>query len=145
MIENDLKRRCNVRTVSEEKAIARLYDLLDLQKEIESKFGISGYNVFVFGSYLTTRYVEGESDIDIAIYSEEFGLYLKISAFLEEYFNNKGIESDIFYIDTSMEAPIYCAPLKSQVQFTDYYPEKLTKFYYACQSKLEENKGRMAG
>ena len=133
-----------MRTKSEEKAIARLYDLLDLQKEIESKFGISGYNVFVFGSYLTTRYVEGESDIDIAIYSEEFGLYLKISAFLEEYFNNKGIESDIFYIDTSMEAPIYCAPLKSQVQFTDYYPEKLAKFYDACRSKLEENKGRIA-
>ena len=72
-------------------------------------------------------------------------MYLKVSAFLEEYFNNKGIESDIFYIDTSMEAPIYCAPLKSQVQFTDYYPEKLAKFYDACQSKLEENRGRMAG
>ena len=94
---------------------------------------------------MTTRYVEGESDIDIAIYAEDFGLYLKVSAFLEEYFNNKGIESDIFYIDTSMEAPIYCAPLKSQVQFTDYYPEKLAKFYDACQSKLEENRGRMAG
>lgn len=124
-----------MRTISEEKAIARLYDLLDLQKEIEIKFGTTGYNIFVFGSYLTTRYVEGESDIDIAIYSEEFGVYLKISAFLEEYFNDKGIESDIFYIDISMEAPIYCAPLKSQVQFTDYYPEKLTKFYDACQSK----------
>ena len=134
-----------MKSISEEKAIARLYGLLDLQKEIEIKFGATGYNVFVFGSYLTTRYVEDESDIDIAIYSEEFELYLKISAFLEEYFNAKGIESDIFYIDTSVEAPIYCAPLKSQVQFTDYYPEKLTKFYYACQSKLEENKGRMAG
>ena len=132
-------------TISEEKAIARLYGLLDLQKEIEIKFGTTEYNIFVFGSYLTTWYVEGESDIDIAIYAEDFGLYLKISAFLEEYFNDKGIESDIFYIDTSMEAPIYCAPLKSQVQFTDYYPEKLTKFYDACQSKLEENRGRMAG
>lgn len=102
-----------MRTISEEKAIARLYGLLDLQKEIEIKFGATGYNIFVFGSYLTTRYVEGESDI--------------------------------FYIDTSMEAPIYCAPLKSQVQFTDYYPEKLAKFYDVCQSKLEENRGRMAG
>lgn len=134
-----------MRTISEEKAIERLYDLLNLQKEIEVKFGTTGYNVFVFGSYLTTRYIEGESDIDIAIYTEEFGVYLKISAFLEEHFNNKGIESDIFYIDISMEAPIYCAPLKSQVQFTDYYPEKLTKFYDACRSKLEENRGRMAG
>ena len=134
-----------MRTISEEKAIGRLYGLLDLQKEIENKFGGSQYNVFVFGSYLTTRYVEGESDIDIAIYAEEFGVYLKISAFLEEYFNDRGIQSDIFYIDTSMEAPFYCAPLKSKVQFTDYYPEKLTKFYDACQLKLEENKGRMVG
>ena len=133
-----------MRTISEEKAIARLYDLLDLQKKIEIKFGTTEYNIFVFGSYLTTRYIEGESDIDIAIYAEEFGLYLRVSAFLEEYFDDKGIESDIFYIDTSMEAPIYCAPLKSQVQFTDYYPEKLTKFYDACRSKLEENKGRIA-
>lgn len=134
-----------MRTIEEEKAIARLYGLLDLQKEVEINFGTTEYNIFVFGSYLTTRYVEGESDIDIAVYSEEFGLYLKIAAFLEEYFNDKGIESDIFYVDTSMEAPIYCAPLKSQVQFTDYYPEKLVEFYNACQSKLEENRGRMAG
>ena len=107
------------------KVIARLYDLLDLQRKVESEFGSDGYNVFIFGSYLTTRYVEGESDIDIAIYSEDFELYKKVSIYLEEYFADKGIESDIFYVDITMEAPIYCAPLKSKVQFTDYYPQKL--------------------
>lgn len=132
-------------TVEEQKAIARLYGLLSLQKEIEKEFGTTGYNVFVFGSYLTTRYVEGKSDIDIAVYSEDFNLYVRLSSFLEDYFNSRGIESDIFYIDTSMEAAVYCAPLKSQVQFTDYYPQKLVDFYKSCQSKLEENKARMAG
>lgn len=44
-----------------------------------------------------------------------------------------------------MEAPIYCAPLKSEVQFTDYYPEELIKFRQACQRKLEETKARMVG
>ena len=123
-----------------EKAIVRLYNLLDLQKEVELKFGTADYNVFVFGSYITTRYVEGKSDIDIAIYSEDFGMYLKISSFLEEKFNDKGIKSDIFYIDISMQAPIYCAALKSKIQFTDYYPEKLVEFYKTCQIKLDENK-----
>ena len=35
--------------------------------------------------------------------------------YLEEYFAEKGIESDIFYIDLTMEAPVYCAPLKSEL------------------------------
>lgn len=134
-----------MRTIDEEKTIARLYDLLALQKEVGCVFGTTGYNIFVFGSYLTTRYVEGESDVDIAIYTEDFGLYIKIASFLEDYFTEKGIESDIFYVDTSVEAPIYCAPLKSQVQFTDYYPQELVDFYKSCQAKLEENRARVAG
>lgn len=135
----------DVMVSEKEKAMARLYELLDLQKSIEDIFGADRYNVFVFGSYITTRYVEGESDIDIAIYAEDFELYKKISLYLEEYFNSKGVESDIFYIDTTMEAPVYCAPLKSKVQFTDYYPQKLVDFYGKCKRKLEENKARMVG
>lgn len=128
-----------------EKAVARLYELLTLQKKVEEKFGDTGYNVFIFGSYITTRYKEGSSDIDIAIYSENFGLYKRLSLYLEEYFRQKGIVSDIFYIDTSMEAPVYCAPLQSEIQFTDYYPEKLVRFEKACRNKLEEVRARIAG
>lgn len=134
-----------MRTLDEENAIARLYELLNLQKDVEEKFGSNGYNVFVFGSYLTTSYVEGKSDIDIAIYSEDFNLYKRISLYLETYFRNKGVASDIFYIDVSMQAPIYCAPLRSKVQFTDYYPKKLEEFYQGCQKKLEENRARVVG
>lgn len=128
-----------------EKAMARLYGLLDLQKQVEIEFGVSEYNVFVFGSYLTIQYEEGKSDVDIAIYSKDFGLYKRLSCYLEEYFANKGIESDIFYVDTTMTAPIYCAPLKSKVQFTDYFPQELVEFQKECQSKLEENRARVAG
>ena len=128
-----------------EKAIERLYELLDLQKNVEIEFGTSEYNVFIFGSYLTTSFEEGKSDIDIAIYSEDFNLYKRLSCYLEEYFNGKGIDSDIFYVDTTMAAPIYCAPLSSKVQFTDYYPQKLVEFQKECQFKLEENKVRVAG
>ena len=123
-----------------EKTIARLYELLELQEKVEKRFGIDGYNVFVFGSYVTIHYVEGKSDIDIAIYTEDFDLYKRISMYLEEYFAEKGIESDIFYIYLTMEAPVYCAPLKSELQFTDYYPKKLVEFRENCQHKLEEIK-----
>ena len=47
-----------------EKTIARLYELLELQEKVKKRFGIDGYNVFVFGSYVTIHYVEGQSDID---------------------------------------------------------------------------------
>ncbi len=130
-------------SLKKEMAMSRLQELLTLQKEIERQFGNDNYNIFVFGSYLTTRFVDGKSDIDIAIYTENFNLYQKLSVYLEEYFRQKGIPSDIFYIDTTMKAPVYCAPLKSKVQFTDYFPEKLVNFQRDCQKKLEEIKERI--
>ena len=87
---------------------------------MEDQFGSDKYNIFVFGSSITTRYVEGESDIDITIYTEDFELYKRIALYLEEYFEAKGIESDIFYIDLTMEAPLYCAVLKSRIQFDKF-------------------------
>ena len=129
-----------MRSLDEEKTLMRLHGLLELQRKMESVFGSDNYNVFVFGSYLTTKYVEGQSDIDIAIYSRDFDLYKRLALFLEEYFDQMGIVSDIFYIDISMEAPIYCAPLQSKVQLTDYFPQELVDFYKKCQVKLEENR-----
>lgn len=128
-----------------EQAMKRLRGLLELQKEIEGHFGESEYNIFVFGSYLTTRFQEGKSDIDLAVYTEDFELYKKLALYLEEYFHAIGVESDIFYIDLTIVAPIYCAPLKSKVQFTDFYPQILRDFYEKCQRKLEETKARMVG
>ena len=40
-----------------EEAKTRLHGLLKLQRDIELQFGNDNYNVFVFGSYLTTQYV----------------------------------------------------------------------------------------
>lgn len=130
--------------VDRNEARERLYDILKLQEKIAQKFGEEGYNIFVFGSYLTTRYKKGVSDIDIAIYSEDFDLYKRLAMYMEEYYSAKDIPSDIFFIDLSMHAPIYCAPLKSKVQFTDYFPQKLADFEKECERKLEEVKARMA-
>lgn len=55
------------KTVAEVQTVKRLYELLDLQKEIEQTFGSENYNIFVFGSYITVYYVEGVSDVDVAV------------------------------------------------------------------------------
>ena len=59
---------------------------------------------------------------------------------LEQWFAQKQISSDIFYIDTTLPAPIYLAPLQSPIQFTDFFPEKLKIFEETCKRKLREIK-----
>lgn len=127
-----------------EQARRRLRNLLALQDEMIRRFGDTDYNVFIFGSYPTIRYVDGKSDIDIAIYTKDFSLYKKIALFLDDYFEEQHIDPDIFYIDTTMDAPLFCAPLKSAIQFTDYFPEELHEFETRCQAKLDETKAKIA-
>lgn len=129
---------------AKEKARCRLQELLALQQDIERRFGDTDYNIFIFGSYPTVRYVDGKSDIDIAIYTEDFHLYKQLAMYLEDYFEERHIDPDIFYIDTSMEAPLYCAPLQSAIQFTDYFPEELHMFEARCRAKLDETKAKMS-
>lgn len=130
--------------LAKEQLMERLYGLLELQREMLIKFGESRYNIFIFGSYVTTSYREEKSDIDIAVYTEDFDLYKKLAVDLEEFFDGKGIKSDIFYIDLTMAAPFYCAALQAKVQFTDYFPPELKAFYQKCRSRLDETKTRMA-
>lgn len=129
---------------AEEQLMERLRGLLKLQKDILNKFGEDSYNIFIFGSYITTGYREEKSDIDIAVYAEDFDLYKELAVYLEDYFDAEGIRSDIFYIDTAMTAPFYCAALQAKVQFTDYFPPHLEMFYQKCRARLEETKARMA-
>lgn len=126
-----------------EQAMKRLYGLLELQKNLEQRFDPNQYNIFVFGSYITVNYIEGVSDIDVAVYTEDFDLYKKISLYIEEYFEKRQIKSDIFYIDINMAAPVYTAPLNSKVQLTGFYPPCLEEFRRACQKVLDQTKMRM--
>ena len=126
-----------------EQAMKRLYGLLELQKDLEQSFDPNQYNIFVFGSYITVNYIEGVSDIDVAVYTEDFDLYKKISLYIEEYFEKRQVKSDIFYIDINMAAPVYTAPLNSKVQLTGFYPPCLEEFRRACQKVLDQTKMRM--
>ena len=80
----------------------RLYGLLDLQKETEDLFWADEYNIHIW-QLCYNLVCEGESDIDIAIYTEDFEFYKKMAVYLEQYYAKKGICSDIFYIDITME------------------------------------------
>nr|WP_300822096.1 nucleotidyltransferase domain-containing protein [uncultured Schaedlerella sp.] len=86
-----------------EQAMKRLYGLLELQKDLEQRFDPNQYNIFVFGSYITVNYIEGVSDIDVAVYTEDFDLYKKISLYIEEYFEKRQVKSDIFRIFISYD------------------------------------------
>ncbi len=117
----------------------RLRDLIVLQKDLEFDFPEKEYNVFVFGSYSTIRY-NNESDVDIAVYTKDLELYKKISIIIEDFFRNRGIPLDLFYIDINLPAPIYLAPLRAQIQFTDYFPAELKEFEKECERELAKIK-----
>ncbi len=124
-------------------ALKRIEDLLNLQSKLFSEFGEDKYNVFIFGSYPTTGYNEQTSDVDVAVYTQDFELYKRIAAEIELYFWEKGVESDIFYIDLTIPAPFFVAPLKAQIQFTDYYPQELIDFKHVCEEQLRQIKEKI--
>ena len=131
-------------TVNEIAAISRIKELITLQTQLSSAFPENEYNVFVFGSYPTVHFSQGESDVDIAVYCDSISLYKKISFEIERFFEEKNIPVDLFYIDLNLPAPFYVAPLTAQIQFTDYYPDKLKSFAEKCSDMLYQVKRSMA-
>ena len=122
----------------------RITDLIVLQRELCSIFPEDEYNVFVFGSYPTVRFEYGKSDVDIAVYTDDLDLYKRIAVIIEEFFEDRGLKVDLFFIDISIPAPVFLAPLRAQIQFTDYYPDKLRKFETECEKELNKIKRSIA-
>ena len=120
--------------------LGRLETIRELQNLVCSKLDGKDFNVFIFGSFLTERYRPGKSDIDIAFYSRNFDDYLDAAALMEDFFNERDIPQDIFFIDTRVPEPVFLAPLSSPVRFTDYFPEELKQFREEC---LEVQKRRL--
>lgn len=76
--------------------LERLHLVQKLQNELIDKFGDKDYNVFVFCGYLTERYTEGNSDIDIAIYAEDVSKYLDLSVYICDFWKKYQVPTDIF-------------------------------------------------
>ena len=60
-------------------AINRIKELISLQNDLKQRYSEDTYNVFVFGSYPTLRYNPGQSDVDIAVYTDSLEQYKEIS------------------------------------------------------------------
>lgn len=106
-------------------------ELLKLfQRELLKEFPQEDYNIFIFGSYITNKFVSGESDIDIIVYCEDQEKQNNIAVFTKEFFGNHNLQSDVLQYFFSMNAPIYALILES-IRLTDYFPKKLkAELYY---------------
>ncbi len=118
----------------------RLLKLLDLQKLLSKQYDENTYNVFIFGSFITRSFVDGESDVDVAIYTQDVSDYFEIATVIKDFFDGLGVEQDIFYVDTSMVVPLYSVPLNSPIMLTDYYPDDLKEYKCRCDKALTKHR-----
>ena len=125
-------------------AINRIKELISLQNDLKQRYSEDTYNVFVFGSYPTLRYTPGQSDADIAVYTDSLEQYKEISLVIEDFFNERDIPVDLFFIDITTPAPVFLAPLHAQIQFTDYFPDELKRFENDCAAELAKIKRSIA-
>lgn len=101
----------------------------DLQKYLISQFGDTNYNVFIYGSFFTDKFIPGKSDIDIAFYSKEVGLAMEIESAIGDFFKDKNIEVDTLFINTNyVDMYVYVYPLVHGIELTEYYPQELRDF-----------------
>lgn len=81
------------------------------KKNLIQKFPYTNYQVWIFGSFLTEEYNQ-YSDIDISVYCNNIQLLLDIREYIDEYFNNDGIEHDIVIFEFNknhyINIPIIC-------------------------------------
>ena len=120
------------------KLLERLKIVQKLQHELVNKFGYEDYNVFIFGSFLTERYKDGVSDIDLAVYTESISKYIDIAGYILDFFKQYSIKVDHFYVDIDTISPIYYVMLDSPAKFTNYCPAELKEFYLKCKEAYEK-------
>ena len=98
----------------------------ELQDAIGEQFGFENYKVYVFGSFITEQYRDGESDIDIAVYSPQWELMREIVDFIHEYMERIKFPCDVILIDVShRHAYVDLEPLLHGIAFTDFTTEDL--------------------
>ena len=108
---------------------ARRAFLIELKNAVVAKFPEENYNGFVFGSFIRDDYKPEESDLDLAVFSLEFDRELDVTYFIEDYLEERDIDSSIIEIDVKQYGAFaVIPPLRMNVSFTDYYPEELHNY-----------------
>jgi predicted nucleotidyltransferase len=119
--------------------------LEQLAKDTITKFGETGYNVFIFGSFVRDDYNPDTSDLDLAVYADDYWNGVSIAAYLERYLAALGVPADILMFDTEdFDSYVFIDPLCTNITFTDYHPKELTNYHMTLSCKyarhLEEMK-----
>lgn len=95
---------------------------------LQDKFDLSDAQIFVFGSFLTDKFIPGKSDIDIGVYSENETKMYDIRYELEMYLNNFELKHDIVIMHLSDKLWINIPIMTYGKQLTGY--ESDTMFNY---------------
>lgn len=103
--------------------------LSKLQDDVVAQFGTDGYNVFVFGSFISNSYRPGESDIDLAVYADNYKFAREVMEFLDDYLQQKNVPHSLILIDVNQKyAFIALEPLRLNIGCTGYFPEELRTY-----------------
>lgn len=87
------------------------------------------YNIFIYGSFLMDTYKPGISDIDLAIYADESGLYIQLEEACINFFRRVDHKLHTIWIQTDvLGAYIDLVPLRLNVCITNYFPVKLKEY-----------------
>ena len=123
----------------------RLALVLKMRDELNKRFDATMYNVFCFGSFLTSDFVVGKSDIDLGIYCIDAKQQLDIQQAIEDFLRKE--QPDLSY----HIVPVVCqdrrwvnhAILVEGVQFTDYFPSELQRYLWRLRRELREHQARL--
>ena len=120
-IEERMKR--NVSTLKKREQIVN-----DIAAFLKSKFDLSDTQIFIFGSFLTDRYIPGKSDIDIGIYSENREKALDIQYELDMYLKEKQIKHDIVDMELHDKLLINIPIMTYGKTLTEYESEEMFNY-----------------
>lgn len=124
---------------------SRLQLMKDLKSELKKLYGEDDYNVFCFGSFLTKNFVEGKSDIDLAVYCEDKMKLIQIECTIEDFLQEKVPELSIHLLTIELTSYKFVNSdiLIKGVQFTDYFPDYMKVYLYRLRQELRHHNERI--
>lgn len=103
--------------------------LMELQGSLAEIFPEEDYNVVIFGSFITNDF-KPDSDVDAVVYCQNTERQYVIARYVECFFEDIGISSDILQYHYDSSAVIYYRAFMSGIKLTDYYPRELKAQLY---------------
>lgn len=113
----------------------------EISNFLHSKFDLSDTQIFIFGSFLTDKFIHGESDINIGIYSEDSSKVLDIHYELEMLLYEKRIKHTLVDMELHELMTINIPIMLWSKTLTDYTPDKMINYLIDMIKKHGEEYG----